>query len=271
MISSGFLHGGIAHLAMNVLSLYFAGEYLELFYRFQFGWFGIPVFILLYFGSKLGGSFLSLYLNRDKYNYSAIGASGAISGLIFAIVVLDPTNAGKLMGILPMPMWLYALLFVAYSLYGIRTNYANIGHEAHLGGALAGLIIASIITPRAALYNWPWVLTFAALMIFGIWAIHKDPRFISDPKAFFSNLFNRKPKPRFNPNGSNFSTSTRVKQDGLEINLRATAQDEMDQLLEKVGRKGEGSLTVKEKMRLKELADYLNRSAGPGGHRAPSE
>ena len=271
VLTSGFLHGGIGHLAMNLLSFYFAGEVLEPYYAYKFGMFGIPVYLFLFVGSLLGGSLLSLYMNKGNYGYSAIGASGAISGMLFAFVVLAPTSTVELFFFIPMPMWLFAVLFVGYSLYGIRTQMGRIGHDAHLGGALSGLVLASILSPMAALNNWMWVLPFTALMVLGILALKKDTRFATQPLAFFKDRFNRKPKPRFNPNGSNLSTKPRVKQDGLEINLRATAQAEMDQLLEKVSRKGDGGLTVKEKFRLKELADYLDRSGGPGGHRAPSE
>lgn len=271
LISSGFLHGGLYHLAVNLLSFYFAGESLEPFYGLIYGKFGIPLYLLLYFGSMLGGSLLSLWENKGDYNYNAIGASGAVSGMLFAFVVLAPTSTIYLFFFLPMPMWLFAFLYVAYSLYGIRSGFARIGHGAHLGGALTGLILASFFTPKIALENWIWVLSAFLLMIIGILLIKKDSRFLIPQMSFLDNIFKPKKKNPFSRSTEFENASPRPKQQGLEINLRAVAQDELDKLLDKVGRKGEGSLSEKEKARLKELSDYLNRSQGPGGHRAPSE
>jgi membrane associated rhomboid family serine protease len=141
LITSQFFHIDWAHLIFNMFSLYSFARHLELIY-------GIPVTALIYFGSAIGGDILALILHRKNLHYRAVGASGAICGIIFASIFLLPGGSVIIFPIpIPIPSWLFAILFILATIYGIGRGTSDIGHEAHLGGALSGLIIAILIRP----------------------------------------------------------------------------------------------------------------------------
>lgn len=140
LFSSSFIHADWLHLLFNVYSLYLFGRLIEQ----NLG----PVpFGLIYFTSILGGSLLSLILHRH-HHYHALGASGGVCGVIFAAIFLFP---GLRIYVFPIPLavpsWLYALLFILASFYGIRAQQGHIGHDAHLGGAVFGLLTTTVLYP----------------------------------------------------------------------------------------------------------------------------
>lgn len=141
MITSIFLHVNYIHLFFNLFSFYSFAIYIE-------KGLGKLFLLLLYFGSALGGNLLALFLHKKHPDYRAIGASGAVSGVIFASVLLFP--GGRIL-VFPIPIglppWLFAILFVLFSIYGIGKQSGNIGHEAHLGGALTGVLITWLFYP----------------------------------------------------------------------------------------------------------------------------
>lgn len=148
LITAGFVHVGIAHFAFNMITLYFFGPYLE---RIL----GSGLFLVLYFGSELAAHGLSLVLNRDDPHYSAIGASGAVSGVVFSFCLFQPFAMLGVFFVIPMPAILFAVLYVVGSIYALRREDepgapgGGIAHEAHLGGAIGGLILTIILEPRA--------------------------------------------------------------------------------------------------------------------------
>lgn len=144
MISSGFLHADLMHLGFNMLSLYF-------FQGVVFQFFGDIGFIIIYFGSLLLGNFFSLYIYRNQPWYSAIGASGAVSGIIFAAIALAPNEVSVNF----LPGWLFGTLYFGYSVYQMLNpkQWDNIGHAAHLGGAFFGLVYAVAVQPEIAMSN----------------------------------------------------------------------------------------------------------------------
>src|SRR5258708_14045119 len=123
-----------------MISLYLFGRYIELLV-------GVPKFLAIYLGAILGGSLLSLWIHRH-HEYRAYGASGGVCGIIFAYIFLFP---GGGVGMFPFPYeipgWLYAIAFVLGSFYGMKAQRDNIGHDAHLGGAIIGLVIAAAFNP----------------------------------------------------------------------------------------------------------------------------
>ena len=133
MIVSAFLHGDIAHLFFNMYTFYFFSS-LVLNY-------GTILFILTYFGSIIGGNTLALLMHKNNPYYSAIGASGGVSGILFASIILDSQIP---IGIFPLPFsipgWIFGIIYLTYSLYGMKTQLGNIGHDAHLGGAIFGIL-----------------------------------------------------------------------------------------------------------------------------------
>lgn len=133
MIVSAFLHGDIAHLFFNMYTFYFFSS-IVLNY-------GTILFILTYFGSIIGGNTLALLMHKNNPYYSAIGASGGVSGILFASIILDSQIS---IGIFPLPFsipgWIYGIIYLTYSFYGMKTQLGNIGHDAHLGGAIFGTL-----------------------------------------------------------------------------------------------------------------------------------
>jgi len=142
ILISTFLHADYIHLLFNMISFYsFAAEMQQLI--------GGLNLLILYFGSALGGDLLALYIQRHHPAYRAVGASGAISGVIFSSVLFFPAGRIYLFFVpIGIPTWLFAILFVLISVYGIGKQAGNIGHEAHLGGALTGLLITGMLYPE---------------------------------------------------------------------------------------------------------------------------
>lgn len=163
IVSSGFLHGDWNHLLFNMISFYFFAPSLE-----QIPGNGVALLLAVYMGSIIGGNLLALVLHRTE-SYFALGASGGVCGVIFASIILYPGMSVFLFLIpIPIPGWLFAVLYVGFTVYGAKAKRDNIGHDAHLGGALVGLVIAAIFYP-AAMQTQP--LLFGAIVVGGVGGI----------------------------------------------------------------------------------------------------
>ncbi|MDG1730092.1 MAG: rhomboid family intramembrane serine protease [Algibacter sp.] len=141
LFSCGFLHADTQHLLFNMLSLYFfADVVIRLLSPLEF--------IIVYFGSLLLGSLLSLYFHKNEYHYSAVGASGAVSGIIYSAILLQPGMNLYLFFIpIPIPAYIFGIGYLLYSIYGMKNRVGNIGHDAHFGGAIGGYLITLILSP----------------------------------------------------------------------------------------------------------------------------
>lgn len=149
LLSAGFLHGDLMHLLFNMMTLYFFGPIVNQ----AFGDFG---FLMIYFGSILLGNLFSLYLYKNQSWYSAIGASGGVSGILFASIAMIPDLGIYFFFIpIPIPGYIFGFLYFAYSVYSMLNprQRDNIGHAAHLGGAFFGLIYAVALQPERAIEN----------------------------------------------------------------------------------------------------------------------
>ena len=141
-LTSLFFHVNWMHLIFNMISLYSFAVSIE---QILGSW----LVASLYLASGLAGGVLALIIKRKDPNYAAVGASGAVCGVIFASVFLLPGGSVMILPIpVPIPTWAYALLFVAISIYGIGKGTSFIGHEAHLGGALCGVAGAVLYRPE---------------------------------------------------------------------------------------------------------------------------
>lgn len=229
IITSGFLHIGWVHLIFNVISLWAFGGVLESFL-------GPLPFLLLYFVSLVGGEALSLFVHRHNGSHSSVGASGAIGGVIFAAIALFPgMKIGFFLLPLAIPAWIYGFLYVLYSIYGIRSKQDNVGHEAHLGGSLTGLLLALMFQPEALSYN---LLTVALIAV---------------PSAIFLVLIISR------PHLLHTSFASRKTRDHYSIDhkynaSRADRQKQIDAILDKINQRGYNSLSQKEKDILKEYS-----------------
>ncbi len=145
IFTSGFLHADFFHLFFNMFALYTFGTFLESSFIYKFGELkGSLYFAEIYFISLIAGSLLTVIFNFRNPKYVAIGASGAVSGIIFSFIIFYP-KATVGFFFIPMPAYIFALLYVGISIYGMKRNMGNIGHEAHLGGALGGVISTFLI------------------------------------------------------------------------------------------------------------------------------
>lgn len=147
MLTSGFLHADFIHLFFNMFTLYFFSNTVIINL-------GKTSYLIIYIGAILAGNFLTLWLYRRNLYYTAIGASGGVSGILFAAIALNPFSELMIFPIpIPIQGWIFGILYLAYSVYGMRSQLGNIGHAAHLGGAVLGLALAIIFAPEVLLYN----------------------------------------------------------------------------------------------------------------------
>ena len=147
------------HLFFNMFALFTFGSFLERFFIENFGSFeGSLYFFLIYFISLLSGSILTVIFHYNNPLYVAVGASGAVSGIVFSYIIFFPTSMLYVFFI-PMPAYLFAFLWIGFSVYGMKSKLGNIGHEAHLGGAIGGFISTLILVDgamRILLSHFTW-------------------------------------------------------------------------------------------------------------------
>ncbi len=150
LFSSGFLHVDTQHLLFNMLTLYFfAGTVIN--------YVGTVSFLFIYIGSLLFGNLLSFYFHKNEYHYSAVGASGAVMGVLYSAILFEPQ-----MRINFIPGYLFGIGYLLFSIYGMKKRIGNVGHDAHFGGAIGGYAITLILAP--------WLFKTDLLMI-GLMAI----------------------------------------------------------------------------------------------------
>lgn len=141
MLTSGFLHVDFAHLFFNLFTLYFFADVV-------INWFGPAKFLIIYFISLLAGSLLALFFHKDEPYYSAVGASGAVTGVLYAAILLQPGMDLFLMFIpIPIPAYVVGIGYLLYSIYGMKSRLGNIGHTAHFGGAIGGYLTTLLFMP----------------------------------------------------------------------------------------------------------------------------
>ncbi len=232
LLTSGFLHINWLHLILNMLTLYWFSGLVE-------PELGTLAYTLIYVASLAGGDLFSLLVHKHDHSYTAVGASGAVFGIVFASIALFP-NMGIRIFILPsFPAWMYGLAYVLYSIYGIRSRTDNVGHDAHLSGAVVGMLVAIAMRPGSLLQNPLPILLVALPAIVFIFIIVTRPHVL-----LVDNFFYKKQRKLYN------------------IDQRYNAekvdkQKELDRLLEKIHQKGMKSLSAKEKSTLAEYSKQL--------------
>ena len=140
MLSSGFLHADMTHLIFNMLTLWFFAPVV-------ISYLGDFSFILVYFGSLIFGSLLTMVFHKNDYGYRAVGASGAVTGVLYSAILLQPDMMLGIFFVIPMPAYIFGILYLLYSIYGMKAKNDNIGHTAHFGGAVGGYLITLLKEP----------------------------------------------------------------------------------------------------------------------------
>jgi len=159
MWSSGFLHVDFNHLFINMLSLYFFAGYVV--YSL-----GEMKFLALYLSSLYIGNYLSFLYHNQQNEYTAVGASGAVSGIVYSAVLLYPDMKMLLIFFpITLPGYIMASIYLIYTIYGMRKQGDNIGHTAHFGGALAGLIATIAFAPSVLISSKFTLLILASTLI----------------------------------------------------------------------------------------------------------
>ena len=159
MLTSGFLHVDIAHLFFNMFTLYFFADVV-------IAWFGPAKFIIIYFIRLLAGSLLALFFHKDEPYYSAVGASGAVTGILYAAILLQPNDSLGIMFIpIPIPAYILGIGYLLYSIYGMKIRIGNIGHTAHFGGAIGGYVTTLLFMPSLLKSDTVMVLLLAVPIV----------------------------------------------------------------------------------------------------------
>jgi membrane associated rhomboid family serine protease len=253
LVTSGFLHLDVRHLAMNMVSLYFFGPLIERVY-------GPAQFLTIYFAALIGGSLLALYVHR-YHDYRALGASGAVAGVIFAYILLFPGgNIGVYFLPIRIPGWLFAIIYLVGSFYAMQKGMTNVGHDAHLGGALVGLFTAASFHPSAIRYNPWWFagITVGTVLLFIYMA--RNPLFL--PLEGFD-LTKKKAGPGRRPAWLSirhiFDFARR--KNATAAGPSSPSEREADAILRKRSESGFDSLTKEEKEMLVDISNKFRRRA----------
>lgn len=235
-LTSGLIHADWWHFGFNAFSLYSFGKNIEIVY----GWASL---LFIYVSSILGGSLLSLIIHRN-HDYRALGASGGVCGVIFAAIFLLPGTSVMLFFIpIGIPAFIYAPLFLIISFVSHRKQIGNVGHDAHLGGAIVGLLVATAMYPQlmfAQLWLYALVMGLSIAILVAL---------IFDPLGLWK--------------GRGAESDSRVggerERRYAENRDRSEKLAEVDRLLDKVAKHGLQSLSDGERKRLEQLSKEVGR------------
>ena len=161
LFSSGFLHADMQHLIFNMITLYFFADFViyEL---------GNINFLIVYIGSLLLGSLMSLYFHQNEHQYSAVGASGAVMGVLYSAILIEPMMQINFF----IPGFVFGIGYLLYSIYGMKNRIGNIGHDAHFGGAVGGYVLTLILEP-SLLEKELLIVVLLAIPILILFVMHK--------------------------------------------------------------------------------------------------
>ena len=238
--SALWIHKHWTHLLLNVLMLLSLGYAAD-------GPLDTPNFLFVFLVSAVGGNVLALYVSRDNQSRQAhaVGAAGGVSGVLMASLTLSPSLTLSISSLaILLPLWPLAVAFLAVSVFAVKPDHGTTNHDAHLGGAIVGLLLSPVVAPDplqttlwlAAALLLPTVVLFYALV--------KAPETIpASASAPVDNL------PATATQG--WENSVDIAQNEREL---VTLEDEMDALLDRITQSGYHGLSNQERERLQALA-----------------
>lgn len=148
MITSGFVHGDFMHLFLNMFVLHEFGRYVEHYFQVVHGDLaGKILYVLIYIAMIITGDIPTFSRHKDNYHFASVGASGAVSGIIFIYILLNPWAMLGLFAIIPIPAIVFGVLYLWYSSWASNNSRDMIDHDAHFYGAIAGIILAAALRP----------------------------------------------------------------------------------------------------------------------------
>ncbi len=222
VVSAGFLHADWWHYGFNMYALYAFASSFEIIV-------GSVNFSIIFFASLIGGNLLALFFHRHDSAYMAVGASGAVCGVIFGLIALFPD-----IGIRPLfipfsfPGWIYGVIYIFYCIYGIKSLNDNVGHDAHLGGAIVGLLTTIAFYPEVIATNGIVIALMVVPAIVFLIIILKRPGWLYIQ-------------------GFSFRVKNHRNVDDRYQDERYENQQKVDKILEKIHAKGIDSLTKRER------------------------
>lgn len=144
-----FLHVSWEHLLFNMITLYFFGTFVEDGFSYYFGKWGKIIFLLEFVGAGILASIPTYFKNQNNSSYVAVGASGAVSAILFSSILLDPTNKIFIFFIpIGIPAYFFGPLYLIYSIYMARKNVDQVAHDVHFWGAIFGFVFPIFIKPE---------------------------------------------------------------------------------------------------------------------------
>jgi membrane associated rhomboid family serine protease len=160
MLTSGFVHADFGHLLFNMFSLFFFGQIIEQVFTALFGPKGAIYMLIFYLVAIIVADVPTLIRHRNRSDYNSLGASGGVAALMFGAILFQPTAKIYLYGAIGIPGFIFGALYMAYSFYESRRGRGTINHDAHLYGAIFGIIVVVLLYPPVAPYfveqiaNW---------------------------------------------------------------------------------------------------------------------
>lgn len=148
-LSHSLIHGGVGHLVFNILVLISFGIAVERYFQLVWDKMGLYYYLVLYIGGVVISSAPSFFKNRENPYYSAVGASGAISAVVFSSIIFDPWSKIYIMFIpIGIPAFIFGVIYLVFSAYMAKNSKDNIGHDAHFWGAVFGFIYTVVLKPE---------------------------------------------------------------------------------------------------------------------------
>uniref|UniRef100_UPI004048D856 rhomboid family intramembrane serine protease n=2 Tax=Roseivirga sp. TaxID=1964215 RepID=UPI004048D856 len=147
LLTSGFVHNNSMHLFLNLFTLYFFGLAIEQIFYTYFGDLGLALYVILFISAIVVANYPTTLKHKNNPGYNSLGASGGVSALVLAFILFDPVRDLCLYAIICLPGYILGGLFIAYSVIMSKRNADNINHDAHLFGALYGMIFTLILRP----------------------------------------------------------------------------------------------------------------------------
>lgn len=146
-VTSGFIHQDYMHLFFNMFTLYFFGNLVEQYFGYLLGVTGLVLYVVMYLLAIIVSDIPTYVKHRHDPGYNSLGASGGVAAIVFSAILFDPTNNIYLFAILPIPGFILGALFLLYSYQRANQARDRINHDAHLYGALFGILFTIIIEP----------------------------------------------------------------------------------------------------------------------------